>query len=121
MSLFQIDMLVLLRRRNKIMKRHSKKLVKLMESYLMLNKNLVMMLVKTLIIQPPVHPIHQMEVSVSPWTQRKCLKPFSETEMELECIMRFIITLALEVIMRATCQAELSSSLHRNYTYLLTA
>merc|ERR1712021_7518 len=89
-----------------------------MESYLMLNKNLVMMVVKTLITQPPVHSIHQM-VSVSPWTQRKCLKPFSETEMELECIMRFIITLVLEVIMPATCQAELSSSLHRNYTYLL--
>ena len=44
------------------MKRYSKKLVKLMESYLMLSKNRVMMLVKTLIIQPPVHPIHQMVI-----------------------------------------------------------
>ena len=47
------------------MKRHSKKSVKLMESYLMLNKNLVTMLVKTLIIQPPVHPIHQMVINFS--------------------------------------------------------
>merc|ERR1712203_1328003 len=113
----QIDMLVQLKRKRKSTRKDLKKLAKLMEYYLMPSKNLATMLVKIWIVQLPVHHIH-LEVSVNPWMQHKCSKPFSETEMEeLECITLFIITLALEVIM-ATCQ-ELSSNLHRNciHTY----
>ena len=105
-------MLVQLKMRKQIMRRNLKKLVKLMEYYLMPSKNLVTMLVKIWIVRIPVRHIHLGEVLVNPWMQRKCSKPFLETETTLECIMLFIITLVLEVIM-ATCP-ELSSNFHRN-------
>ena len=117
-------MLVPLRRRNKNTKINSKKSVKLMEYYQMPSKNLAMTLVKiwTAVRATPVL-IHQLEVSVNPWTQRKCSRLFSEMEMGLECIMRFIITLALEPeVIMATCPAVLFSNSHRkNYihTYML--
>ena len=119
-------MLVPLRRRNKNMKRNSKKSVKLMEYYQMPSKNLAMMPVKiwtvTVRAEPPA-PIHHLEVSVNPWMQPRCLRLFSETEMGmLECIMRSIITLVSEpeVIMATICLVELSSNSHRKKNYIHT-
>ena len=120
-------MLVPLKTKNKNMKRNSKKSVKLMEYYQMPSKNLAMMPVKiwtvTVRAVPPA-PIHHLEVSVNQWMQPRCLRLFSETEMGmLECIMRSIITLALEpeVIMATICLVELSSNSHRKklHTYML--